>query len=561
MTDAQEGVQASDRPETKFLSVLKRFVSLKLLVSSIVLVASGLLLVILSFGRTNASVSFFLLQEIGKAILITAAVNGGVKWYLTRQSVELEKAKTEIVNRQLFSSLDTLRGEVLSQTQRMSASASSLVALQAADVSKFYGSRNEASIDIRQAITSEGVTAIKIIGISLNDFIRDEQHELHKAWRTIAKYITSGTPPQGAKELDIQLLLIDPTSSGARWRSEAEGTEEDLSRLHADVQAAITNLASLQKSAKSSAVRLSVRLYRTPPILNLIWTPSISFAQQYHFRPSHSGMNIPVLRYHERQRLENEDRSLHEELRFHFERLWDKCSISLDDYIGGFSRGIELGVYEAGIVNIFYDQALTRNRILHLISASKYRLWIKGISLRSFFQYGDLFDALVKAVIRGVEVRVLLIDPDREQAKMRSFRELRMARGDADWDSFTEEELRQQRLYRETTESIAHISRFIGELRQLPPNPAHGSFEARLFASSPEAFVMLTDSAALVEQYHYGKIKPAEGDSMGGILGGDVPVLEYGRQTPGKNPLKAPYRIFEDHFRFVFEFSKGLDVA
>jgi hypothetical protein len=73
---------------------------------------------------------------------------------------------------------------------------------------------------------------------------------------------------------------------------------------------------------------------------------------------------------------------------------------------------------------------------------------------------------------------------------------------------------------------------------------------------------MLTDSSALVEQYHYGKIKPAEDDTMGRkILGGDVPVIEYERQAPRKNPLKDPYRIFEDHFRFVFDFSKRADIT
>jgi hypothetical protein len=174
--------------DARFLAVLKRFVSLRLLFSSIALIAAGLLLVYFSFGRTK-SLDFYLLQEAGKAILITAVVNGGVKWYLTRQSLELENARNEILSRELFSSLDSLRKEVLRQTESMAASASSLTALQAADVSRFYRSRNEASGDIRQALTDPGVSAIKIIGISLNDFIRDEQD----AWRPIVRQVA---PPQ-----------------------------------------------------------------------------------------------------------------------------------------------------------------------------------------------------------------------------------------------------------------------------------------------------------------------------------------------------------------------------
>ena len=188
------------------------------------------------------------------------------------------------------------------------------------------------------------------------------------------------------------------------------------------------------------------------------------------------------------------------------------------------------------------------------------RIWIKGISLHSYFQHGELFDALYAAVIRGVEVKVLLIDPDGDQAKTRSFREFQIDRPGASWESFNDDERKKQRLYRDTGESIQHIKMLMQEIDAIK---AGAKFEARLFSSAPEAFIMLTDNSVLIEQYHYGKIRPLNSESMmlGRILAGDVPLAEYVQQTPERNPLKDPYRIFEDHFRFVFGMSLPIERA
>ncbi len=75
-------------------------------------------------------------------------------------------------------------------------------------------------------------------------------------------------------------------------------------------------------------------------------------------------------------------------------------------------------------------------------------------------------------------------------------------------------------------------------------------FELRSFTSSPEAFVLITDEAAIVEQYHYGIIKPTLGIDERKILGGNIPIIEY----ENVDDSHSPYMILKDHMEHVFKY-------
>jgi len=558
MSDVNDKKQYIEKTNTKKLLVtFGRYISAKLLLAIILLGGIGIFFIVLSFNKTESSTFFYLVREAGKALFITAIISGGVKWYMTRQYIKLDKEKDAILKHELSETLDNLTKKVLEQTNKMSASASSLDALQDADVVRFYRNRSEASKDIKAALQDNKVTTIKIIGISLNDFIRDEHTELHNAWKTIESYITNGTPPSGVDKLDVQVLLIDPTSYGALLRAEAEGTEDRASRLRKDVNVSMNDLYELEKECMSTPVCFQARIYRTTPILYLVWTPSFAFVQQYYFRPSHrADINIPIIKYYNKPKIESQPYSIHDELAFHFDWLWSHASISLSKYIDECSQGTALAMMNSGIDNIFYDFNLSRKRIIHLISdPENTTLWIKGISLRSFFQYGDLYDVIAKASKReNLDIKILLIDPDCEQAKIRSFREFLMTNPSAKPEEFREEARKAQRLYKDTTESITLIRAF---LKELSLDNQTLRFKVKLFSSAPEAFMLITDKSALVEQYHYGKIRPVSTEEFSSkILGGDIPVLEYEKLPSSKSSstIKDPYRIFRDHFQFVFDY-------
>ena len=117
----------------------------------------------------------------------------------------------------------------------MADSVASLANLHATGISKVYRNRTEASKDIMDVLQIDKTDSIKIIGISLNDFVKAGGGFLADAWREVQDSLTSDKPPDGVDQLRVQVLLIDPECNGAFLRSRAEGTEGSSIRLHADV--------------------------------------------------------------------------------------------------------------------------------------------------------------------------------------------------------------------------------------------------------------------------------------------------------------------------------------
>lgn len=581
--------KSSDKPGIP--KYLEPYVHYKIVFSIVVMLIVGVLIFYFSFSKTN-SLYYSILNEIGNAIIITALVSSTIGWFFRKQFALIEEEKEklqkqiqkdkeeseraleeerrkfndekeEIFREQLNTQLETLRKDVLSQTKQIADDAVCFDALQTANVDRFYRSRDEASEDIKNAILQKGITKIKMIGISLNDFMRDENQELHKAWIAIKEFVEKDTPPVGSNNLDIQLLIIDPRSEGAYLRGKAEGTEGLDTRLPHDVGDAMRDLLELEKLCGKTnntntkrKVILEAKVYRTSPILHLIWTPHTTFVQTYHFRPRHSKGHIPVIKYHNT----GDKECMHQELEFHFNWLWDKGSETVHNHIEMFSIGSDDAIREAYIKNIYYKYEESKQRIISLIENTKSMLWIKGISLHSFLSHGEMYDALANACKRGVNVRVLLLNPREEQARLRSFREYLISHPNALLNNYDNSSIKNERLYLDTTGSVKFIKNQL--MRRIGEN---ASFETKLFNSSTEAFLLITDNSVLVEQYHYGNLvedsnKENQIDEV--ILGGDVPVIEYGCIDRDKliSKEKDPYNLFKDNFDHTFKYyAIGID--
>lgn len=568
--------------DNRFLEVLKRYISMKLILAMVFLLGVGSILVYFSFIYPG-SLIFQIFGEAGKALFITAVISGGVKWYMTRQYLELEKEKEKILYRDLFETLTNLQNKIVEQltnlgdkvsqqTDRMIDSASSLDALQRTDVIRFYSNRNEATSDVKTDIQDPNITYLRIIGISLNDFLRPGNPIFHdEIWKTIEHYIIGKTSPR--KPLDIKILLIDPNCYGAYHRSKAEETIHIgvAGRLETDVLDSIKTLHKIEHQARQDGkVNFEVKLYRTPPILYLVQTDFVSYVQQYYFWPEYNpNLNIPTIRYQGRISSEAQGCSIHDEMKFHFKYLWDNCSITTHEYLEEYNRGYDEVIRIANIKNVYYmysEKDLCKEKMLYLMNTTKDILYIKGISLRSFFRTGKLFDTFCKiATKEGLEVKILLIDPECEQAKFRSFREYLLKNPDTEFRNFQEEETlrKSQDLYKDVEVSIGNIKDYLKELSR--EGKKH-NIAVRVYSSAPECFMLLTDDSVLVEQYHYGKISPPEKETekiKSRLLGGDVPAIEY--KKPDSEMLKThslrnPYEIFKNHFEYVFKYcSKSVE--
>jgi hypothetical protein len=552
----------------EIIILLKKYIGVKVFLAAVAVIMIGIILILFSHGRANTSWQHLIFLEIGKSLLITALISLPVRWFLIKQSEQITEKKNKIIIENMLSKydefrlanedrlslhdktiLETIKSHdecVQNEIEKISYSSSSLIALSNVYVSRIYEKRTEAGEDIIEAIQSNDNDNIQIIGISLNDITRDEDTVFHKIWKFIDKLISD---EKENRKIRIRILLIDPSSEGAFLRAESEEIEGRPSRLYKDVWASMENF-QIAKIRSKTNIDFDVRIYRTPPILFMIRTNSVSFVQQYYFRPSHeANVSIPILRFYKPDI--SEKRSVHDELENHFDWIWKSASVSIDDYIIRFNRGIFRACKDANITNIYFQERLKEvedneksriGRLLYLIGETKHRLWIKGITLNSYFSMdSELYKVIKKICLKkDIDVRILLLDPNCEQANIRSFKEFLLKHKESKLSDFNTDERERERLYREANVTIDNI---VNGLLPSLPNDAIENIKIGFYSSAPEAFLLLTDDYVLVEQYHYGQIVADTG-----ILGGNVPLIEY------KNCGDGIYTIFEDHFNYVYSF-------
>ncbi len=89
----------------KYLESLKKVVTLKLILAILVLSVVGTCLIIISFDKASTSVFYYISQEIGKALFITALISGAIKWYLTSQYILFKKEREDVLRHELSGTL------------------------------------------------------------------------------------------------------------------------------------------------------------------------------------------------------------------------------------------------------------------------------------------------------------------------------------------------------------------------------------------------------------------------------------------------------------------------
>lgn len=466
-----------------------------------------------------------------------------------------------------------LAEHVASQTHALTAASASLDAMSRSGIVRLYASREEASNDIGADLLHARNTTVRLLGVSLNDFVRRQAGPLGRAWSRLEEFIR-GERQLGAPNghLTIKALIIDPECLGAQLRSMGESRKARAmgTRLKDEVMAVAGELLRLQETRTSPHVTLQCRLYRLPPALFLCHTDDVCYVQQYHFwteRKSDSDTKIPIVKY-ARQSSGGGHYPMHDEMEQHFEWIWDNASIPVENYLRHAEIGIDKGAGQSGMAAVYLDHAISKTRILSLLRSAKQRVTIQGISLGSFFSPGELFQAIAALVDvdrATVDVQVLVLDPDSEQAKLRAYREQLFAEPGLSFEDYCQSITahRESTLYRDTlrtTKDMSHwLSTLIAQRRRKTPDwlPHIG---VRKYASAPACFVLRVDDVVLVEQYHYGKDIPSDAVVSGTpvILGKDMPLIEYRRNASklyGPVLHRSPFALIVDHLDFVFQHS------
>jgi hypothetical protein len=462
----------------------------------------------------------------------------------------------------------------------------SLAAMTTVGISRLYSSREEAGADMIKDLSADAPIHVRLMGISLNDFVQGKG-AFGKAWNDLkakvkhhgglTNKLADPSPDPSAAKLHFQLLLIHPYCLGAQLRSkgEARGTDAIDSRLMTDVLSVAKEIEKLQEQANGD-ILIECRLYQLPPTLFLCSVirgaeadgQIVTYMQPYFFWNKRKDMPVPVFKCMTDPSKDRDDQIAHQ-LNEHFDLIWDRSSVSLKDFRHNNIFGVDRGLRQAGGVNVFLQKADSRQRILQMLQNAESDVWVQGISLQSFFTAGDLYKALIGLILKGkVRIRVLLIDPECEQAKLRAFRERLFVAKDETLDSFiASDRIKVSTLFRDTTSSINEICDFMEHLvLEQGANPGwKHNILVRKYSSAPACFVLRVDDRVLVEQYHYGKSTHTDQPQMDvAILGKEMPVFEFTSVTDDlfddspEVQERKPFRLLEDHFRFAFANSKDV---
>jgi hypothetical protein len=512
------------------------------------------------------------LPDFFLALTAAMAVHLLDRLWLFRDTVEtLDQLRTQIVGNvasdteHLIGQLDTRTSDALNKIlASIQKSIRSLDAMTSSGIDRIYASREEASDDIREDITSQQNQKIRLIGVSLNDFVLRKNYRLGNAWHMLQECVQKGVSEH--RTLDIKILIIDPHCFGAQLRSKGEERSgiAHAGRLSYDVNIVIDELLKLQDTCKQNRVTFECKLYRLPPALFLCLTDSRCYAQQYYFWSSRiDNVSFPLLRF-QNIRTAGSAHSIHSELEQHFDWIWNEASVGLAEYRRQWSLGADKGIAQVGIVNVFTDAHEALMRIEYLLANAKRRVSIQGISLHSFFMRTNpqLYRA-ISSLVRNdnVEVELLFLNPRSDQAKIRGYREWSFENAGVPSGEYFAKAHERSALFSDTIAATMALESMVREIAPKMPAGWKPKLKAGFYSSAPHCFLLRVDDTVLIEQYHYGKL-PDDVDGPRIILGKDLPLVEYAKDPSGvfEHTRKLPFALLESHFDFALEESELLPV-
>jgi hypothetical protein len=275
---------------------------------------------------------------------------------------------------------------------------------------------------------------------------------------------------------------------------------------------------------------------------------------------------------------------LHEELKDHFDWIWAKASVTLDQLQTEYSCGTDAGVSQSGTDNIITDSDLGFNRMRFMLKSAgssetfapadgaqlqppSHRICVQGISLHSFFSpdIRSLREEVYQLIAADdAAIQILFLHPESEQAKLRGYREYTFQHPRvtyADYCASGAALHATSTLLLHTNQAIANLKSMIMAVASSKPRGWKVKVEAGQYDSAPYCFLLRVDDRMLVEQYHYGTLLRAP-SSANIFLGKEFPLVEYMQKPTDlyERLNKLPFSLLESHFQFAFVMSKKLDV-
>lgn len=393
----------------------------------------------------------------------------------------------------------------------------------------YVGRNNEFADDVLNTLRG-GVREVKLMGISLHNFVRS--NVMRDVWEEIIKM-------KRECEIDAKVLIIDPECYGAKLFSAGEARRSD-SPLPIDVKAVI---------GKLKENNFTFKFYQLPPTLFVLWTDSVSYVQPYYFWSKQSSEHdMPLFKFMNNSRL-------HEGLKDHFDWIWEHASVSPKDYSEKHLYRIDEGIYSNNVINATSDSQDFYNRISMLIKETEQRLYIQGVTLFPLFDKEVTSKAIRERIENSnrTEIKFLLLNPFSMQAKYRSYRQHRDEHPNLQisFEEFEQKFLKVSTIYRNIKDATE-------KLQEIKKN--HDNVDFKWYSGVPYCVLILGDKSVLTEQYYYSKLghltEAVHDESK-------ILCLEHAREASALFKLnnrdasiqeKSIYNMMQEHFNFVYHY-------
>jgi len=553
--------------EKRLRQVMAELITTKLWISTIALAILALLLTLYPFIAKRPGVGdldVFLASQLGAGLLVSSVGAALLQVFVVRirrrydsELGDLDNADREGQTRSTAESLSIVSQMLTDLHEKvhqhdLRTDHTLISSLNKIGIANMYFDLGHAAPALVEALNHPSTTEVRLLGVSLDDFVRPGEHaDLYRAWRVVEDQVKRGRPTHPHDMLVVKVLLLDPNSMGAQLLCHdltLTGRREQMSRLRNDIDYVSRRLTQLTQLEPDSQTRvtLELRFYRVLPQLFLCATDQSAFSHAYIVpRIGESAPAGPVFQ------LESGS-ALYNGMLAHFDLIWQSAAVPAQAARRDFADGTDRGIHQSGICNIYTDSSRARERIVRLMETAQRRIWIQGISLYPML-LSSVTRAIEDAIQRdGVEIRLLILDPDCGQAVTKSFQEHVSTSRHSDvvesWRQYREDPAihRRSQLYNMIRESIRRAM-------EIGAHADPARYQVRLYDSAPGSYLLLVDDRVLVEQYHYGEESRRHRSPL--ELAEEMPLVEY-EMTPSdlfRNDAKArPFSVLENHFNFIF---------
>jgi hypothetical protein len=190
------------------------------------------------------------------------------------------------------------------------------------------------------------------------------------------------------------------------------------------------------------------------------------------------------------------------------------------------------GAIANNLIQIYHKRSEGLNDIMKDLKSSK-KVKILGISLRDYFNPAGKYFIEMESILddlqnnKDKEMKVLLINPNCEQATIRAERE-------SDGDFTQENPYEQSGLFTDVWQTVRYLKK-----RECD------NILAKIYNSAPSCFLVITDNHTYIEQYHYGIPRS-------GLIGGNFPLLKF--PTTIKSDQKLAGSNITEHLNGHFDY-------